>query len=62
MYVMTGIGVVIAIGFFIFSSKKEKITPSKQTGIDPKDLKVIPIGDYAGSYKTNRVTAHLAKG
>ena len=42
-------------------NKKEKITSTEQTGIDPKNLEAMPIGDYAGSYKTNRGTAQLAK-
>jgi len=49
----------MAVGFFVWSDKKSKKTSSEQTGIDPKDLCAAPIGDSAGSYQTNRATAHL---
>ena len=60
MYVMSGAGVALAVGFFVWSDKKSKKTSTEQTGIDPKNLCAVPIGSAAGSYQTNRVTAHLA--
>lgn len=59
VYAVSGIGVVAAIGFFVWSDKKSKKTSTEQSGIDPKDLCAIPIGEYAGSYQTNRATAQL---
>lgn len=61
MYVIAGIGTVVAIGFFVWSSKKIKNTSTEQTGIDPKDLHFDPIDSSAGSYRTNRGTAHISK-
>jgi hypothetical protein len=59
LYMVSGLGVAMAVGFFVWSDKKSKKTSSEQTGIDPKDLCAAPIGDSAGSYQTNRATAHL---
>jgi len=61
MYVMAGLGVMIAVGFFVWSNKKTKNTSTEQTGIDPKDLCSVSIGSSAGSYQTNRGTAHIIK-
>ena len=59
MYAVSGIGVAIAAGFFVWSDKKSKKTSTEQTGIDPKDLCAISIGESAGSYQTNRGTSEL---
>ena len=59
IYAMSGMGVAVAAGFFVWSGKKSRKTSSEQTGIDPKDLYATAIGSSAGSYKTNRGTAHL---
>lgn len=44
MYAISGMGVVIAVGFFVWSDRKVKKTTTKQTGIDPKDLRAESIG------------------
>ncbi len=59
MYAVSGIGVAIAAGFFVWSDKKSKKTGTEQTGIDPKDLCAVSIGESAGSYQTNRGTSEL---
>ncbi len=59
MYTMSGIGIVAAIGFFVWSDRKNRKTPTEQTGIDPKDLYATAIGSSVGSYQTNRGVAHL---
>ena len=59
MYAVSGIGVAIAASFFVWSDKKSKKTSTEQTGIDPKDLCAISIGESAGSYQTNRGTSEL---
>ena len=59
LYTVSGVGVAIAAGFFVWSDKKSKKTSTEQTGIDPKDLCAVPIGESAGSYQTNRGTSHL---
>jgi len=59
MYAVSGIGVVIAAGFFVWSDKKSKKTSTEQTGIDPKDLCAVSTGSSAGSYQTNRGISHL---
>ena len=59
LYSMSGIGIAIAAGFFVWSDKKSKKTSTEQTGIDPSDLSSAAIGESAGSYQTNRGTAEL---
>ena len=59
MYAMAGVGVAVAIGFFVISDKKSKSSSSEQTGIDPKNLESMPISSSAGGYQTYRVTAQL---
>ncbi len=59
LYTVTGVGVAIAAGFFVWSDRKSKNTSSEQTGIDPKDLYATAIGSSAGSYQTNRGVSHL---
>jgi len=59
MYTMSGVGIAIAAGFFVWSDKKSKKMSSEQTGIDPSDLSAVAIGSSAGSYQTNRGTAEL---
>ncbi len=59
LYTVSGVGVAIAVGFFVWSDKKSKKTDTEQTGIDPSDLSAIAIGKSAGSYQTNRGTAEL---
>ena len=59
MYAVSGMGIVVAAGFFVWSDKKSKKTSTEQTGIDPKDLYATAIGDSAGSYRTNRGISHL---
>ncbi len=44
LYAISGIMVVIAVGFFVWSDRKVKKTATEQTGIDPKDLRVGSIG------------------
>ena len=61
MYAISGMGVAIAAGFFVWSNKKTKSTATGQTGIDPKDLYAVAIGNSAGRYQTNRYTAELKK-
>jgi len=59
MYTMSGVGIAIAAGFFVWSDKKSKKISAEQTGIDPSDLSSVAIGESAGSYQTNRGTAEL---
>ena len=59
MYAVSGIGVAIAAGFFVWSDKKSKKTSTEQTGIDPKNLCAVSTGESVGSYQTNRGTSHL---
>ena len=59
LYAIAGIGIITAVGFFVWSSKKSKTTSTEQTGIDPKDLYAVSIDSSAGSYQTNRSTAYL---
>ena len=59
MYTMSGVGIAIAAGFFVWSDKKSKRMSTEQTGIDLKDLSAVSIGESAGSYQTNRGTAKL---
>ena len=59
LYAISGVGVVVALGFFLWSSKKSKSDQTEQTGVDPRDLQPISINSDAGSYQTNRVTAVL---
>lgn len=59
LYGVSAAGVVITIGFFVWSSKKSKTDKTEQIGIDPKYLQAVPIDDSVGSYKTNRATASL---
>ena len=62
LYVAAGVGVVVTVGFFVWSDRKTKKTSTEQTGIDPKDLRAVPIRRAdVGSYQTNRGTAALAK-
>ena len=59
LYAISGVGVVVALVFFLWSSKKSKSDQTEQTGVDPRDLQPISINSDAGSYQTNRVTAVL---
>ena len=59
MYTISGIGIAIAAGFFVWSDKKSKKSSTEQTGIDPKDLCAVSVGSSAGSYQTNRGTSYL---
>lgn len=59
MYAVSGVGIVIAAGFFVWSDKKSKKTTTEQTGNDPKDLHSTAIGNSVESYQTNRGTSHL---
>lgn len=59
MYAVSGIGVIIAASFFVWSDKKSKKTSTEQTGIDPKDLCAVSTGSSVGSYQTNRGTSEL---
>ena len=59
MYAMAGIGVAVAVGFFVVSDKKTKGSGTEQTGIDPSNLESMPISSSAGGYRTYRVTAQL---
>ena len=59
LYGISAVGVIVAIGFFVWSNKKSKTVRTEQTGIDPKDLQAIPIDGSAGGYKTNRATASI---
>ena len=59
LYSVSGVGIAIAAGFFVWSDKKSKKTSTEQTGIDPSDLFSVAIGSAAGSYQTNRGTAEL---
>ena len=59
MYAMAGVGIAVAVGFFVISDRKTKSSSSEQTGIDPKHLESMPISSSAGGYQTYRVTAEL---
>jgi hypothetical protein len=59
MYAMAGVGVAVAVGFFVISDRKTKSSGSEQTGIDPKHLESMPITSSAGRYQTYRATAQL---
>ena len=59
LYAVSGMGIIVAAGFFVWSDKKSKKTSTEQTGIDPKDLYATAIGSSAGSYQTNRGMSHL---
>ena len=59
LYTVSGVGVAIAAGFFVWSDKKSKKTSTEQTGIDPKDLCAVSSGESAGSYQTNRGISEL---
>ena len=59
LYTVSGVGIVVAAGFFLWSGKKSKETPSEQTGIDPKDLYATAAESSAGGYQTNRGITHL---
>ena len=59
LYAISGIGIIVALGFFLWSSKKSKSDETEQTGIDPQDLQEVSINSEAGSYQTNRATAML---
>ena len=54
LYTVSGIGVVIATGFFVWSEKKSKKTSTEQTGVNPKDLCAVSSGESVGSYQSNR--------
>ena len=59
LYTVSGIGIIVAAGFFVWSNKKTRNTATEQTGIDPKNLCAVQIDSSAGGYQTNRVTARL---
>lgn len=60
LYALSGIGIALAVSFFVWSDRKTKKTSSEQTGIDPKHLSAVAITSAAGSYQTNRGTAELS--
>ena len=41
MYAMAGVAVIVAVGLFVVSDKKSKRTGTEQTGIDPKNLRLV---------------------
>jgi hypothetical protein len=59
IYGMAGMAALGGIGFFIFSSRSMKNTPTEQQGIDPSHLVGYQTSASSGGYQTNRGEAQL---
>jgi hypothetical protein len=59
IYGMAGMAALGGIGFFIFSTRSMKNTPTEQQGIDPNHLVGYQTSASSGGYQTNRGEAQL---